>query len=88
MGETERRVWCEEGMLCWDGRILEMFPTDGRDHAWRLHAATVVEWEVEARRGVSLLKVRPNKKHYESALVSDQDLPLVRQIMAEVDAVT
>ncbi len=87
MDESERRVWLEEGLLVWDGRVLELFRTDGKQGNWRVHAAIVEQWELEQRRGVSLLKVHIGGKHYESVLVRDQDVAAVHQIMAEVEEV-
>ena len=83
----ELRLWCDVGLLTWDGRILELFPNTGKDSAWRVHAATVVRWELEPRKNVSLLKVWTSAKHYEAALVTDADESMMRHIMAEVDTV-
>jgi len=80
-------VSTDEGLLSWDGRVLELFPTNGKATHWRVHAATVVRWELEQRRGVSLLKVYDHERHYENVLVADAQRPLVEALMAEVDAV-
>lgn len=77
----------EEGLLTWDGSVLEHFSTDGRDNSWRVHAATVQRWEIEQRRGVSLLKAYYTDKHCKSALVADSSRPMIQALMAEVDAV-
>jgi hypothetical protein len=84
--DGERRVTTREGLLTFDGRVLEIFPTDGKDNRWRVHAATVVRWELEQRKGCALLKVFTHPKHHRSTLVDDVALPAVRALMAEVDA--
>jgi hypothetical protein len=88
MAGEERRVRTAEGLLTWDGRVLEYFKTDGRSGAWRVHAATILKWELDQRKNVTLLKVYDNERHYESALIADHDVQTLRAILAEVDAVT
>lgn len=83
---TERQVWTREGLLTWDGRVLELFKTDGKTGEWRVHALTIVRWEIEQRRGAFLLKVFDHEKHYESALVDDAQRPVIDSLMAEVGA--
>ena len=47
-----------EGLLCWDGRILESFGGDGRRHSWRLHAALIAAIDVERRQDLLCGRVR------------------------------
>ena len=79
-------MWTEEGLLTWDGSVLELFKNDGKTGAWRVHALTIVRWEIEQRRGLFLLKVFDHERHYESALVADSQRPMIESMMAEVDA--
>lgn len=84
--DDERRVTTQEGLLTWDGRVLELFPTDGKDNRWRVHVDTLVRWELEPRKGCALLKLFTHPKHYRSTLIDDAALPMLRSLMADVDA--
>lgn len=45
------------GVLAWDGSALEMFRTDGRTGAFRLHGATIRSWEIEPHKKGPILRV-------------------------------
>lgn len=76
----------DDGLLVWDGTVLELFPTDGRSDAWRIHGATVEACEFEQRRGGSLLKIPLTKRYYRSVFVPDALLAEVRAIVTELEA--
>ena len=84
--DNELCITTQEGLLTWDGRVLELFATDGKDNHWRVHVATIVRWELEHRRGCVLLKLFTHPKHYRSTLVDDATLPTLQSLMAELDA--
>ncbi len=87
MASDEQRLWTEDGLLTWDGRVLELFPTNGKDRSWRLHAATVLRWESQQHRGVAQVRIFDHAKHYEVVVVTDAQLPWIEAVMAQVEAV-
>jgi hypothetical protein len=87
MAAGETRIWVDEGLLVWDGSVLELFRNDGKTGAWRLHALTVQRWEAQALRGErSLLKIWDSAKHYEAATVATTQLVAMTAVMAEIES--
>ena len=75
-----------EGILSFDGRVVELFRTDGRQGAWRLHARLITAIEQDRRRDRIELRFQTTPKFYESAqvLLTDEAsaLDLVRAVEA------
>ena len=88
MADSETRIWVDEGLLVWDGSVLELFRSDGKQGSWRLHGLVIQRWESEPRRNDrTLLKVWDSPKHYESAMVPTPELSTMTAVMAAVDAI-
>lgn len=59
-----------EGLLSFDGRVLELFRGDGMQGSWRLHARLITAVEQERRKDRILFRFYTAPKFYESASVS------------------
>lgn len=75
-----------DGILSFDGRVLEFFLSGDRSGAWRIHAAHVIETEIEQRKGMVLFKAYTTKRHYHGAVVPDERLVELEHLRAGVDA--
>mgnify|MGYP003378584118 CR=1 FL=1 len=91
-GHTLRRVTDEqharvdEGLLVWDGRVLELFRSDGGTKPWRLHVGVIRRCEIEERKkGIAQLKVWDHERHWESVMFASEELEVIRQIVGEID---
>lgn len=82
----EQHVRVDEGLLVWDGQVLELFRSDGRIGAWRIHVGVVRLCEIEERKkGAILLKVWDGAHHWESVMFGSEQLEVIRQIVGEID---
>ena len=75
------------GILSFDGRVFVFFDDRQRTSAWRIHAAHVLDWELEPRKGMSRVKVMVAKRNFQNVLVEDTHLPAFERLRVAVDAV-
>lgn len=75
-----------DGILSFDGRVLEFFQAGERVGDWRVHTVHVIETEIEQRKGMVLFKAYTTKRRYHSALVPDERLVELEHLRAGVDA--
>jgi len=75
-----------DGILSFDGRVLEYFQAGERTGDWRVHAVHVIETEIEQRKGMVLFKAYTTKRHFHGALVPDEHLVDLEHLRAGVDA--
>lgn len=82
----EQHVRVDEGLLVWDGRVLELFRSDGGTKPWRLHVGVIRRCEIEERKKtIVLLKVWDGAHHWESVTFESEQLEAIRQIVGEID---
>lgn len=82
----EQHVRVDEGLLVWDGRVLELFRSDGGTKPWRLHVGVIRRCEIEERKkGIVQLKVWDHERHWESVMFGSEQLDVIRQIVGEID---
>jgi hypothetical protein len=75
-----------DGILSFDGRVLEFFQAGDRVGAWRVHTVHVIETEIEQRKGMVHFKAYTTKRHYHGALVPDERLVELEHLRAGIDA--
>ena len=84
MSERVLELPVVEGLLRFDGTVVELFRNDGRTGAWRLHARLITEVEQDRRRDRIELRFHTTPHFYESAQVPLADevaaLDLIRAV--------
>lgn len=75
------------GVLSFDGRVIEFFDDRRRTSSWRIHAAHVVDWQLEPRRSMSQVRIMVTRREFQNVLVEDAQLRAFEQLRAAVDAV-
>jgi len=75
-----------DGILSFDGRVLEYFQAGNRDADWRVHVSHVIETDIEQRKGMVMFQAYTTKRHYHGALVPDERLAELEHLRADVDA--
>ncbi len=75
-----------EGMLCFDGRVLELFRNDGRESPWRLHGALIIDIEQERRSDRIHVRFHTTPKFYESAELTFDGEPLLQKLLKALDS--
>jgi hypothetical protein len=82
-GVTEIEVL--EGLLCWDGRVLELFRRDGRQGSWRLHGTLVTAVRTEVLEDRLEVRFHTTPAHYESVQVAPEAEAALRALIAALD---
>lgn len=77
-----------EGMLIWDGRVLELFRNDGKQGAFRLFGDHVRSTHVERRKDRLLVKFEVTDRFYESVEVGFEHEAAITDIIAQLGATT
>jgi hypothetical protein len=85
---TQIEMTVLEGLLCFDGRVLELFRNDGRTGAWRLHVGVITAVEQDRRRDRIEARFFTNQHFYESAQVPLADEPALLGLIAAVELAT
>lgn len=73
----------DDGILAFDGRVLEFFAAGSREASWRVHARQVARVELEPRKGVVLIKAVKDAKWYGGFLAREDD-PRIEELRLAV----
>lgn len=74
-----------EGIISFDGRVLEYFAAGDRSDDWRVHVAHVINTEVEPRKDIVLFKAFTTTRHYHGALVPDARVGALDELRARLE---
>lgn len=86
MSATVLELAVVEGLLRFDGTVVELFRSDGRTGAWRLHAALITAIEQDRRKDRIEVRFRTTPTFYESAQVPLTDESMARELVRAVEA--
>jgi len=85
MSAATLEITVVEGLLRFDGTVLELFRDDGRTGAWRLHARLITDVEQDRRRDRIELRFHTTPHFYESAQILLADEALAADLVRLVE---